>query len=183
MEIEEILPSKFEIRHDYLLIDGVYVSIVVVEKYAMNINMLNTMRELMGEEKTEISFHIERENNVEILKKLTKIISESSSEMKSVSKNQIDINVLDNMKTKAGELRKKIQIDNEQVYRMSAYVVIKANSLQELLSKQKRYMNKLFAKQMIAKPSNFRQKEAYMATLPILRNKSEISKYTHGIFL
>jgi hypothetical protein len=88
----------------------------------------------MGDAEIEISFQVKRENNVDILKKLTNIIAESSSEIKSVSNNQMDINVLDNIKNKAHQLRKKIQIDNEQIYRLSTYIVIKEPSITELIS-------------------------------------------------
>ncbi len=182
MKIEEVLPSNVEIKYDYLKIDGVYVCTITIIKYDTNIDLLKTMQDIIGEDEIEITFHIERENNSEILKRLTKIIAESSAEMGSVSKNQIDMNVLDNMKSKAQELRRKIQIDNEQIYKLSTYIVVKANSLMDLTNKQKRYTNILFAKQIIAKPSNFRQKEAYIATLPILLNSPILSKYTHSIF-
>lgn len=182
MEPIEILPSNIEVKYDYLNIDGIYICTITIIKYDTNIEMLKTMQVLIGEDEIEVSFHIKRENNVEILKKLTTIIAESSSEIGSVSKNQIDINVLDNVKKKASELRKKIQIDNEQIYKLSTYIVIKANEKVQLINKQKRYINMLFAKQIVAKPSNFRQKDAYLATIPILSNNVDISKYTHSIF-
>ena len=40
----------------------------------------------------------------------------------------------------------------------------------------------LYAKQIIAKPANFRQKEAYVGTLPIMYNNENISKYSYSIF-
>lgn len=182
MEQIKILPSGLEIKYDCLKIDGLYVSIITVINYGTNIEILKTIEALMGDEEIEISFHIKRQNNFELLKKLTNIISESGSEIGSVSKNQIDINVIDNIKKKATELRRKIQIDNEQIYMLSTYIVIKENSLEEIINKQKRHINLLYAKQIVAKPSNFRQKEAYIATLPIMQNSSIISKYTHSVF-
>ena len=117
MEIDEILPSKIEVKHDYLLLDNKYISTIVIIRYAITINLLNTMNEIIEKEEAEISFHVERENNADVLKKLTKIISETSSEIKSIPKNQLDVNVLDNLRSKADDLRKKIQIDNEQIYK------------------------------------------------------------------
>ena len=182
MEMSEILPISLEIKYDHLNIDGIYISTITIIQYETNINILSTIESLVGNEEIEISFQVKRENNFEILKKLTNIIAESKSEINSVSKNQIDLNILDNIKNKAIQLRKKIQIDNEQVYMLSTYVVIKEKSIGELISKQKKYINILYSKQIIAKPSNFRQKEAYIATLPLLENKSSISKYTHSVF-
>lgn len=182
MEEIKVLPSNLEIKYDYLKVDGVYISVITIVKYETNIEILKTMENLIGENEIEIAFHIKRENNYEVLKKLTSIIAETGSEIGSVSKNQIDINLIDNMKNKATELRRKIQIDNEQVYMLSTYVVIKAKSIDELMSKQRKYINTLYARQIVAKPSNFRQKDAYLATVPLKLNSSDVSKYTHSIF-
>lgn len=182
MEMVEILPASVEIKYDYLNIEGIYVSTLTIIKYETNINILSTIETLIGNQEIEVSFHIIRENSFEILKKLTNIIAESKSEINSVSKNQLDINILESMKNKAIELRKKIQVDNEQIYKLSTYVVVKATNIEELLVKQKKYVNMLYSKQIVAKPSNFRQKDAYIATLPMLENNQMISKHTHSVF-
>lgn len=182
MEAVKILPSNLQIKYDYLNIEGLYVATIIIIKYEPNIQMLKTIEAITSKEDIEVSFHISRENNYEILKKLTNIISQSSSEINSVSKNQIDINVINNTKLEATELRKKIQIEDEQVYLLSTYIVIKAKSLDELILKQKAVINMLYAKQIIAKPANFRQKEAYIATLPFMNNNESISKYSYSIF-
>ena len=182
MDIIKILPSNIHIKYDYLKIDGIYVATIIIIKYEPNIHMLKTIETLMARHEMEVSFHITRKNNYEILKKLTNIISQSSSEISSISKNQIDINVINNTKNEATELRKKIQIYDEQVYLLSTYIVIKAKGIEELINKQKACINTLYAKQIIAKPANFRQKEAYIATLPTMENNENISKYSYSIF-
>ena len=182
MEITDILPSSIEVKYNYVKVDGLLMSIITIIKYETSIEMLKTMKSLIGNHDIEISFHIKRENNFEVLKKLTNIIAESSSEINTISKNQIDINVIDNIKSKATELRKKIQIDNEQVYSLSTYIVIKAKDINELISKQKKYINMLYARQIVAKPTNFRQKDAYLATIPIALNNPIVSRYTHSVF-
>ncbi len=181
MDIIKLLPSNMKIKYDYLNIDGVYIATIVIIKYVPNIEMLNTMEILTDLKDIEISFHATRENNYEILKKLTNIISQSSSEISSVNKNQMDINLINNTKAEAIELRKKIQIDDEQIYLLSTYIVIKATTLDELILKQKTCINMLYAKQIIARPANFRQKEAYLATLPTLTNTESISRYTYSV--
>ena len=76
MDIVKILPLNVQIKYDYLKIDEVYVSTIIVIKYEQNIHMLKTMEVLTSKQEGEISFHISRENNYEILKKLTNIISQ-----------------------------------------------------------------------------------------------------------
>ena len=182
MDIVDILPSNVEIKYSHLKIDGIFVSVITIVKYETNIEIMKTMNLLLSDKEAQISFHIRRENNFEVLKKLTSVIAESSSEISSVSKNQIDINVLDGIKQRASDLRKKIQIDNEQVYTISAYIVVKATTEAELLNKQKLVINKLYSHQIVSKPSNFRQKEAYVATLPLMLNPPILANNTHSVF-
>lgn len=182
MDLIKLFPTNVEIKYDHLNIDGLYISIITIIAFETNIQILKTLEDLIGLDEIEVSFHIKRENNYEIVKRLTNIISETSSEIASVSKNQIDINVIDNIKNKASELKKRIQVDNEQIYMISVYVQIKAETLTELVNKQRKYIHTLYAKQIIAKPNNFRQKEAYIATLPLMCNSLSISRYTHSFF-
>ena len=182
MDIVDVLPSEVDIKYSHLKIDGLFVSIITIVKYEVNIETINTMNVLLTDKETQITFHIRRENNFEVLKKLTSVIAESASEISSASKNQIDINVLDGIKQRASDLRRKIQIDNEQVYTLSTYIVVKAKTESELLNKQKMIINRLYSHQIVAKPSNFRQKEAYVATLPLMLNPPLLANNTHCVF-
>ena len=81
MEIAEILPTCLEIKYNYLNVDGIYISTITIIQYESNVNILRTIEALIGNEEIEISFQVKRENNFEILKKLTSIIAESKSEI------------------------------------------------------------------------------------------------------
>ena len=180
--MDKIYPSYVKIKYNYLNIDNMYVSTICIIKYGASIKLIDTINMLNSMEEIEVSFHFKRENNAEFLKKLTNIIAQSSSEIKSISDNQIDINVIDNLKQRAKELRRKIQIDNEQIYLVSTYILVKDKDISMLIDKVNRVINNLYSKQMVARPCNFNQKEAYLATLPLLANDNNISKYTSSVF-
>ena len=182
MDIDKILPMNLEIKYNYIEIDGTFICTIAIIKNEANLEMLETLSNLMCLDEIEISMHYERKNSAEILKELTKIISTSGSEMKTVSKNQIDINVINEVKQNAVDLRKKIQVDNEQIYLVSIYILIKDKNLKQLLLNAKRVINELYAKKIISKMCNFRQKEGYIATLPFVENPSILSKHTKCIY-
>lgn len=181
MDLDKIYPSSLEVKYNYLDIDKVFVSHISILKFDANIELLDTLKSMLAIDEMEISMHFERKNSAEFLKELTNIISNSSSEIKSISKNQIDINVLDSVKENAINLRKKIQIDNMQMYLFNAYLVIKDKDEISLINKTRNVINILYSKRIITKMCNFKQKEAYIASLPIMRNENVLKKHTNLI--
>ena len=182
MENCKILPSSVEIKYNCVNIDGFFISTIAVLKFELNVEIIRTMNILMKNYDVSISMHFERKNSVDFLKKLTGVISKSSSEIKTISKNQIDINILDDVKQNAIDLRKKIQVDNEQVYMLGIYITVKGIDYNEVTNKTRNIINVLFSNKIIAKPCNFMQKEGYIASLPLMNNEKQLSKYTNFIF-
>lgn len=181
MAVDSIFPLQLEIKYNYLRIDGQYITTISIIKYETNIELFETIQKMTFLDETEVVFHFKRQDNAEFLKKLTNIISKSNSEIRSVSDNQLDINILDGLKQNASMLRKKIQIDNEQIYELSAYIVLKDEKLEMLISRVRDVINNLYSNRIIARPCNFKQKEAYLATLPLLKNDMILKKYNNCI--
>lgn len=181
MELMSIYPMRVEVKYNYLSVDEVYIATICIMKCERNIELLDTIKKIICLDEIEISFHFEKLDSVELLKKLTNIIAKSTSEIKSISENQVDINLIDNIKHNATNLRKKIQVNNEQIYNMSTYILVKDKNLQELNTKIKKVVNTLYSSSILAKPCNFKQKEAYLATLPIMRNELILKKHNNCI--
>lgn len=181
MNVRDILPYEIKIKYNYLQIEGIYVCTITVTKYR-EITFLKTIEDLLEYKDISLSFHITRTNNAQLLKKLTNVIANTGAEIKSINKNQIDSNVINSIKSEAEQIKKKIQIDNEQIYLVSTYIRVFAREEKELIEKVRRVINKLYVLQIVARPNNFKQKEGYLATLPILDNNCVLSKYTESVF-
>ena len=138
MSIQENYPVNLYVKYNYICVDNMYVVTLAVIKYDAKIEMLNTFNDIIRIDELEISFHYARQNSSELLKQLTGIIARSSSEIGTVSKNQIDLNVMENMKNQAIDLRKKIQIDGEQIYTLNTYILLKDKNLNSLMERTKK---------------------------------------------
>lgn len=182
MSMDKIYPSIIKIKYDCLKIDNIYSACVSILKINTNIKMIDTLNSILCLDEIEVAMYVEKQNTFNLLKKLTNIIGKSSSEYKSISNNQIDINVIENIKQDAIDLRKKIQVENEGVYNVNIYLTVKGNTMQELQQKTTYLINRLYAFNIYSKPCNFKQKEAYIASLPILKNAYELAKHTNIMF-
>lgn len=180
-EIAYLLPSAIDIKYNHLDIDGLQVTTYAVLSYPLHIELFRVIDVLM-QENAYVTFHIKRENSAEFIKHLTSIIAKSSAEIKTINNNQQDINVLDSIKDKAQRIRKKIQIDNEQIYTVTTYLLMANVNKKDLINKAKIYCDKLYSNHIVAKPLNFQQKEGYLSSLPFSNNDKHISTYSSNIF-
>lgn len=180
-EVTSSLPFDIKIKYNMILINGMYQAILTVVGYE-NVEFLTTMGEIFKDTKIQISFNIKKQISSEFLKKLATVITTSGSEIKSINNNQIDSDIIKNNKKEAEEIKKKIQIDEEQVFLVETYIKIYAQNEKEILSKVKNIVNKLYISNITVRPCNFRQKEAYVSMFPLARTNKTISKYTENIF-
>lgn len=177
----DFLPFEVNIKYNYVKINGIYTLTFTVIRYASDVSFLETLDKYYNIQEIKLSFNITRQNTAEILKKLTRIIATTGSEIFDSEKNKMDQNVLANIKNKAEILKKNIQVDGEQVYLISTYLSISADSEKELILKARSIVNKLYVNGIIIKPNNFKQKEGYITMLPLNIKETLLSKYTENI--
>lgn len=177
----DFLPFDIKIKYNYLQIEGRYMATLTVLKYTSSISFLKTMDDYYNIPEIKITFNVTRQNTAEVLKKLTRIISNVGAEMFDKLGNKLEENVLIDMKKEAEKIKKDIQIDGQQIYLISTYISTYANSEQELMTKVRSLVNKLYVHGIVAKPNNFKQKEGYLAMLPIGVKPNIITKYTENI--
>lgn len=175
------LPFDIKIKYNMIVVDGSYQAILTVVSYE-NIQFLKTISGIFQDTKMQITFHVKKQISSDFLKRLATVITTSGSEIRSINSNQIDSDIIKNNKKEAEEIKKKIQIDEEQVFLVETYIKIYAENESEIISKVKNLVNKLYIFNMTARPCNFRQKEAYEAMFPLARTNKIISKYTENIF-
>ena len=77
----------------------------------------------------EISMFYEKKNSYETLKELTSYISATGANIKTSSKNQIDIDVMNESYENAKYIKKKMQVDNDDLYYLNIYILTFAKDL------------------------------------------------------
>ena len=168
--IDNIYPIELQEKYNYLEIGNKYVSTLLIIGYPRNVDMFQFIDVFDSIGKSNISIFIEKEEKASLLKKITKIIATSKEELITTHENRADVDKLNTNIQSAKLLRNAIQVDNEDVYRMKIYICIVEENLQKLKARQKEIINFFYSKEFILKPSNFRQKDTYLSTLPLLYN-------------
>lgn len=168
-EIEEILPDIIENNsYKYIVLDGKYISSIYIKDYPKEAGFLEIMESLPKEYICDISISIKKQNTMDILKKLSYQISYFGTEIRDINKNQIDADILEISKDDAKNLRKDIQINNEEVYQVFFYITFFHEDLNKLFNQIKLFQSKLYSKQIISNITNFRHLNSYIKTLPYL---------------
>lgn len=180
-EITNVLPFDIKVKYNYLVIEGVYQAIITVVNYE-SIMFLDTMEAILKDMKIQVVFHIKRQVAANFLKKLSSVITTFSSEIKSINSNQIDNEIIINNKKEAEEIKRKIQIEDEQIFLVETYIKVYGDTEKEIISNVKKAINSLYVSKIIARPCNFRQKEAYSSMFPLTQTRQMLSKYTENIF-
>lgn len=163
----EIYPSEVTIKYNYINIDDIYTSTLIIMDYPQvfkNFEITDILNDLV---KGQVTIFLSRQDKIELLKQLTKIIAMSKEEMITTYENRIDRDILLNKAEMARKLRNEIQVNNEEVYKLSIYITISDKDLTSLKYRQKQILNYLYTKQIIVRPANFKQKEAYITSIPL----------------
>lgn len=181
MVMDKIYPNNVMLKYDYLKIDNMYISNIIISNLPKEINMLELNNIIPSDVENTMTMYIKKVDIAGKVKELTKIITETNSEIKSVNANQQDIDILRNINKEAVELRKKIQVENEEIYIINMYISLKDISLTNLKIKLNRIISNLYAIGVLAKVANFRQDLIYINTLPINSGQNNLANKQTGI--
>jgi type IV secretory pathway VirB4 component len=152
------------------------VASLIIKDYPKQISFLQIIENIPKNFTYDISMYIKKQDTTSVLKQLTYHISSSGTEIKTVNENQLDIDVLSKTKEDAKNLRKDIQINNEEVYFLTTIITFYSNNKQELLDVLKNFQSKLYSKQISSSIANFRHLDSYLLSLPLNDFTSKILK-------
>ena len=106
------------------------------------------------------------------------MILESSSEIKTLNNNLISKDMVKKINEEALELRKKLQIENEDIYGLNLYISISDMNLEKLKLNINKIISNLYVNNVFAKISNFRQDNIYLSTLPLNNLEESLKRQT-----
>ena len=181
-EISKILPAEVKEKYNCIKIQSKYVNVISIVSME-EIVLLELLDILLLQKEITVSFHINRQDSMEFLKKITRCLAENGAEIRSINKNQLDIEVLEKNKNDAVKIKKEIQVNNENVYLVEVYIKVIGASENEVLSRSNNIKNILYTRGIILSPTYFKQKFGYIASLPLLQTNKTLSDYTENIML
>ena len=152
---------------NYLKVDDKYIASLVIYDYPVKIYFTQIINSIEKKYMYDVSIYIQKLDTLKVLKDISYNLSNYKSELKTTNKNQIDIDLLNKQQIDSKELRKQIQLNNEEVYKFNLFITFYSYNKDELFKIIKNFQSKLFSKQIYSNISNFRNLDSYILTLPI----------------
>ena len=166
---KNIFPSYVDnTRFRVLCVEGIYISSLIINNYPRSPDFLDIILSLPRDMKCDITIHVQKQDSIKILKELTYSISVNASELKSINKNQIDIDLVGKSREDAMNLRKEIQINGEEIFLCSVIITMYEKNLKVLFRNVERLRARLYAKGIICSIANFRQLDCYLESMPYM---------------
>lgn len=169
MKIENIYPSSIHIKYDYIKVNDMYVAGIIISELASKIDIFDMNKIIPQNTQNTVSIHIKKLDLQRQVRNLSRIISETGSEIKSINPNQQDINIISKIHDEATMLRKKIQVENEELYHINIYIKLSDVFLDKLKMKIRTIISELYTNGILSKIANFRHEEVYLNSLPICK--------------
>ena len=167
-KIDKIVPSYIDNRNPmYLAIDGFLYGGILIVDYYREYDELIFKSLIKSSVDMRISIFYERQDIYKTIKKLTYYIGNVGVDLKSGNQNREDVDLAAFSYNDAKYIRKEIQVNNEDLYFLYAYVLVKAETEAELNFKINEVESILQASGMQTKKGNFRQLQIFNTCLPL----------------
>lgn len=180
MEFEEIFPTIIDFKNPKLVeIDGKYFSSLIITNYSREMESIFLDRILSLDVDSQISMFYEKQNTYDVIKELTYNISNAGANIKTSNENQNDIDTLSYVYQDAKYIRKQLQVGEEDFYYLYLYVLVCADSKEELEQDLQKLESTLSGIGLKSRRALYRQKQALISGLPISKNDKELKKIAH----
>ena len=154
----------------YLNIDEKIIINLVIDDYPKYTEFIQIIDSIPKNFNYDMSMHIKKNDTNKVLKELTYKISSSSAEIKTINSNQIDIDIVNNIKNDAISLRKEIQINNQEIFNLNVIITFYSRNYKDLIYQVKLFQSILYSKGLSSSITNFRHLDSYELSLPLNNN-------------
>ena len=121
-----------------------------------------------------ISIFCEKQDTYKTIKDLTYHIGNVGVDLKTNNKNRQDIDIAAFTYNDAKYIRKELQVNNENLYFLYIYITTFSTNLKELDYFVNKLEGLLQSKGMQTRKAYFRQEQAYLSVLPIMKNDNDL---------
>ena len=176
----DLYPSYIDnTNFKYLKVDNKYICSIFVYDYPVNISFAQVIEAIDKNYLYDMSLFLQKQDTLKVLKDISYYISNSKAELKGLNDSQIDVDILNRQQLDSKELRKKIQIDNEEVYKFNLFITFYSDNEKELFNIIKSFQSKLYSKQIYSNITNFRNLDSYLISLPINNYSNKLINKTY----
>ena len=154
-------------NYKYLKIDNKYLFSFNIVSFPEYIFFLDIIKDIDKTVEYDFSMYISKLDPLVTLSKLTYNLALNQSELSTIKKTQRNIDVISKSTTEIEELRKKIQLENEEIYSINFVITFYSKDFNHINNLFSRYRAKLYSKGIGVEITNFRHLEFYLSNLPL----------------
>jgi type IV secretory pathway VirB4 component len=151
----------------FLKVNNKYIISISIKSLPENIYFLDIVKELPYNLDYDLSMYISKLDPVKTLNDITFNIGIAQSELNTINKNQRNIDVISKSKEDAAMLRKKIQVENQEIYSLSLILTFYSNDFNQILNIISSVKAKFYSRGICTETTNFRNLEFYLSNLPL----------------
>ena len=178
-KLDTIVPSFVDNRNPkYVSINGFLYGGILIIDYYREYDELILKNLIKSSVDMRISIFYERQDVYKTIKKLTYYIGNVGVDLKSGNQNREDVDLAAFSYNDAKYIRKEMQVNNEDLYFLYVYVMVKAENEMELDFKVNEIESILQASGMQTKKGNFRQLQIFNTCLPLGMQNKDIKSVT-----
>ncbi len=160
----------------YIEIDGSYYASLLVINYSREMEKAFLERLASLDIDTQISIYYEKLDSYSVIKELTYNIGNAGASIKTTSENQRDIDVVGGKYGDAKQIRKALQLGEENLFFLSIYIGVYADNVQQLSKNLNRIESIAVSSGLTTIRASYRQEEAIKAELPFLQTEADIER-------
>lgn len=160
----------------YVKVEDKFIVSLSVKSLPETIFFLDIVKDFPIDLNYDASLYISKQDPIKVLNSITYNIGAVESELATINKNQRDIDILSKTQNDSAALRKKIQVENQEIYVFSLILTFYSydfNSLAKIISSIRA---KFYSKGINLEVTNFRHLEFFLSNLPLENNKELLSK-------
>lgn len=151
----------------YIVVDNKYVSSMCIKTLPEKIYFLDIIKDIKKDVDYDMSIYIKKLDSVKILNDITYNLASNQGELYTINKNQRNIDIIQKTNEDAKKLRKKIQVENQEIYDITIIFTFYSYDLNQLLKILSSIKAKFYSRQISADITNFRHLEFYLSNLPL----------------
>lgn len=179
-KIDEIFPTIIDFKNPKLVeVDGKFLASLIVTNYSREMEAIFLDRVLSLDIDLQLSMFYEKQNTYDVIKELTYNISNTGANIKTSNENQNDIDTISYVYQDAKYIRKQLQVGEEDFYYLYLYILVCADSKEELENDLQKLESTLSGIGLKSRRAIYRQQQALISNLPILKNDTELKKLSN----
>ncbi|MCI8481645.1 MAG: DUF87 domain-containing protein [Clostridia bacterium] len=175
----QIYPTYVNLKNPkYIEIEDTYFSSLLIVNYYHEQNDLLLKNLIDTNINMNISMFYEKKDSYKMIRELTYYIGNTGVDLETKNQNSQDIELVAYTHNDAKYIRKQMQVNNQELYFFYLYITVFSKNIRELEYLLNKVEGMLQSKGMQSRKAYFRQEQAFLSSLPLMKNHEDVKQVT-----